>query len=79
MKRSFVVRLEPPPGALLVDVEKYILDAVSSWHGCLDPGSSDGAGGFTDGDPMFYLDGASVTVRRYRRGPRVGYHRRGII
>ena len=66
MKRKFVVEMEIPKGAKIIDCVEYISDAVTSWVGSLHP---PGAYGPDDpGNPLFMLNRDSVRVTRlYKR------------
>jgi hypothetical protein len=56
MRHSFMVSLNVPEGCTIADVKSYLLDCASAWKGSLDPQ-----------DPLFGLDGDSVSVRSIPR------------
>ena len=62
MRAAFTVGIDIPPNASMEEAESYILDAVKSWRGSLQPSRADGDGGIDLGDPMFDLDPTSVHV-----------------
>ena len=65
--RAYHVTLDLPDGASSRAAKAYVLEAVQSWHGSLQPPGADmGDGTYADGDPMFHLDPDTVTVRESR-------------
>ena len=60
---SFNVSFKLPEGATREQAKQYVVDAVSQWHGSLQPPGADlGDGTKADGDPMFDLDANTVVV-----------------
>jgi hypothetical protein len=52
MKKSFTVSVEMPEGVTVLDMQRYIREAVQYWKGGLHPD-----------DPLFELDYRKVFVR----------------
>jgi hypothetical protein len=63
MKVSFAVSFELPPDATIKQAREYVDEAVSCWHGSLEPKGADlGDGTFTEGHPMSALKDKTVKV-----------------
>lgn len=59
-RKLFAVGIDIPKGVTLTEMRDYIRDAVASWKGQLEPPRAYGDN--TPRDPLFQLDGDSVTV-----------------
>lgn len=62
------VELDVPYGSNKTDVKAYVLDAIQTHRGSLQPPFADlGDGTFAEGDPLFDLDADSVKVTFLRK------------
>ena len=60
---QFLVTLDVPEGATIASVQRYVKDAVRTWHGSLEPAMKEND---YEGDPMFNLNARSVKVERVK-------------
>lgn len=68
-RAQFMVSFDAPPGATPTEMTDYVRDVITSMKGCLQPPGQGPGGPDPDepGNPMFYLDGGSVRVRRVHK------------
>ena len=57
----YVIELGLPHGATPSNMDAYVLDALCTWKGSLQPPNAYGDG--DPGDPMFNLDSSSVKIK----------------